>query len=161
MLKSDDSDPSLPMPSLEEFFADKSPENPGIIPVFGIFYSIQRDLGDLDGIYNWVKSSNSWWVFIRTKWYQLISLVSWGYWSGTHATKTQRNKHHDFRLCHRGHGRICFCRKTDLGNGTWQVLEQWRNACTSERSRALSHEWVLQRLQRKCVQIFPSNTLDF
>ena len=34
MLKADDSDPSLSMPTWSEFFADKSKENPGIIPIF-------------------------------------------------------------------------------------------------------------------------------
>ena len=34
MLKCDDSDPELSMPTLHEFFKDKSVENPGIIPIF-------------------------------------------------------------------------------------------------------------------------------
>ena len=34
MLKADDSDPKLSMPTLDQFFSDKSPENPGIISIF-------------------------------------------------------------------------------------------------------------------------------
>ena len=40
MLKADDSDPHLSIPSLDKFFSDKTPQNPGIIPVYGVRFTV-------------------------------------------------------------------------------------------------------------------------